>query len=113
MVLLRARDEPVDYGSALGWEQLITGSLRVIDVPGDHNSVMYPHAEHRFTLPVTPEEALNLLSDPVGDPEWCWRGRSATPGRYDYAGRRTQPPTFTGASTWTRRLLRHRAALPP
>jgi thioesterase domain-containing protein len=42
MVLLRARDEPVDYGSALGWEQLITGSLRVIDVPGDHNSVMYP-----------------------------------------------------------------------
>jgi hypothetical protein len=28
------------------------------------------NAEHRFTLPVTPEEAFNLLSDPAGDPEW-------------------------------------------
>jgi amino acid adenylation domain-containing protein len=42
LVLLRATDEPVDYGPALGWDQLIRGSLRVVDIPGDHNSVMYP-----------------------------------------------------------------------
>jgi Polyketide cyclase / dehydrase and lipid transport len=28
------------------------------------------NAEHRFTLPVTPEEAFSLLSDPAKDPEW-------------------------------------------
>ena len=42
LVLLRAEDEPAAYGPALGWENLIRGSLTVIDVPGDHNSVMYP-----------------------------------------------------------------------
>jgi hypothetical protein len=28
------------------------------------------NAEHRFTLPVGPEEAFDLLSDPARDPEW-------------------------------------------
>ncbi|MGQ4375998.1 amino acid adenylation domain-containing protein [Streptomyces sp. SAS_267] len=46
LVLLRAADEPAAYGPRLGWEALIEGSLTVMDVPGDHNSVMYPpHAE--------------------------------------------------------------------
>ncbi|MET9411990.1 amino acid adenylation domain-containing protein [Streptomyces sp. NPDC002935] len=46
LVLLRAADEPAEYGPKLGWEALIKGSLHVIDVSGDHNSVMYPpHAE--------------------------------------------------------------------
>lgn len=42
LLLLRAADEPEDYGPKLGWEALIKGSLQVIDVSGDHNSVMYP-----------------------------------------------------------------------
>ncbi|MFJ8538324.1 amino acid adenylation domain-containing protein [Streptomyces sp. NPDC093591] len=42
LLLLRAVDETVDYGPKLGWEALIKGSLRVVDVSGDHNSVMYP-----------------------------------------------------------------------
>ncbi|WP_405916493.1 non-ribosomal peptide synthetase [Streptomyces sp. NBC_00728] len=46
LVLLRAADEPAGYGPRLGWEALVKGSLHVMDVPGDHNSVMYPpHAE--------------------------------------------------------------------
>ena len=46
LVLLRAEDEPADYGPTLGWKGLVRGSLQVIDVTGDHNSVMYPpHAE--------------------------------------------------------------------
>lgn len=28
------------------------------------------NAEYRFTLPVGPEEAFNLLSDPAKDPDW-------------------------------------------
>jgi thioesterase domain-containing protein len=45
LLLLRAADEPADYGPRLGWEALIKGSLQVLDVSGDHNSVMYaPHA---------------------------------------------------------------------
>ncbi|GGP85893.1 non-ribosomal peptide synthetase [Streptomyces griseomycini] len=42
LLLLRAVDEQVDYGPKLGWEALIKGSLQVVDVSGDHNSVMYP-----------------------------------------------------------------------
>jgi thioesterase domain-containing protein len=42
MLLLRARDEPVDYGPALGWDALVKGELTVAPVPGDHNSIMYP-----------------------------------------------------------------------
>ncbi|MHC3424448.1 non-ribosomal peptide synthetase [Streptomyces sp. DT18] len=41
-LLLRAADEETDYGPSLGWDSLIKGDLRVVDVPGDHNSVMYP-----------------------------------------------------------------------
>ncbi|MFH8989312.1 amino acid adenylation domain-containing protein [Streptomyces sp. NPDC017940] len=42
LLLLRAVDEAVGYGPALGWEALIKGSLHVVGVSGDHNSVMYP-----------------------------------------------------------------------
>ncbi|MFE2887893.1 amino acid adenylation domain-containing protein [Streptomyces sp. NPDC059272] len=42
LVLLRAADEEADYGPKLGWEALIKGELQVIDVSGNHNSVMYP-----------------------------------------------------------------------
>jgi thioesterase domain-containing protein len=42
LLLLRAVDENADYGPALGWENLVKGSLEIVDVPGDHNSVMYP-----------------------------------------------------------------------
>ena len=42
LLLLRAVDESADYGPSLGWENLVKGSLTVVDVPGDHNSVMYP-----------------------------------------------------------------------
>ncbi|MGW9030032.1 non-ribosomal peptide synthetase [Streptomyces sp. NPDC055722] len=42
LLLLRAVDEPTDYGPRLGWETLIKGSLQIVDVSGDHNSVMYP-----------------------------------------------------------------------
>ncbi|RKN40378.1 non-ribosomal peptide synthetase [Streptomyces hoynatensis] len=42
LLLLRAVDEPADYGPALGWDGLVKGALRIVDVPGDHNSVMYP-----------------------------------------------------------------------
>jgi amino acid adenylation domain-containing protein len=42
MLVLRAKDETEDYGPSLGWDSLIRGSLDVEQVPGDHNSVMYP-----------------------------------------------------------------------
>jgi amino acid adenylation domain-containing protein len=42
LLLLKAKDEPVDYGPSLGWDRLVEGDLRVLEVPGDHNSVMYP-----------------------------------------------------------------------
>ncbi|MEV5934720.1 amino acid adenylation domain-containing protein [Streptomyces sp. NPDC052079] len=42
LLLLRAVDEQTDYGPKLGWEALVKGSLQVVDVSGDHNSVMYP-----------------------------------------------------------------------
>ncbi|MEU2777163.1 amino acid adenylation domain-containing protein [Streptomyces sp. NPDC007162] len=41
-LLLRAVDEPAGYGPRLGWDALVKGALRVVDVAGDHNSVMYP-----------------------------------------------------------------------
>ncbi|MFF2376610.1 amino acid adenylation domain-containing protein [Streptomyces xiamenensis] len=42
LLLLRAVDEGPQYGPDLGWGELIKGSLEIVDVPGDHNSVMYP-----------------------------------------------------------------------
>ncbi|HEX3783255.1 MAG TPA: amino acid adenylation domain-containing protein [Pseudonocardiaceae bacterium] len=42
LLLLRAMDEPVDYGPNLGWEELIKGTLQTVDIAGDHNSLMYP-----------------------------------------------------------------------
>jgi thioesterase domain-containing protein/acyl carrier protein len=40
-LLLRARDEAADYGPALGWDRLLGSGLTVVDVPGDHNTVMF------------------------------------------------------------------------
>ncbi|MDQ0785509.1 amino acid adenylation domain-containing protein [Streptomyces sp. B3I8] len=54
LVLLRAVDETTDYGPTLGWQSLIEGSLDVIDVPGDHNSVMYPPHAEKAALAVGP-----------------------------------------------------------
>jgi len=42
LLLLRAKDETEDFGPVLGWDELIKGALDIFDVPGDHNSVMYP-----------------------------------------------------------------------
>jgi amino acid adenylation domain-containing protein len=42
LLLLKAGDETDDHGPVLGWDALIQGKLQVIEVPGDHNSVMYP-----------------------------------------------------------------------
>ncbi|MFE9680703.1 amino acid adenylation domain-containing protein [Streptomyces sp. NPDC006285] len=62
LVLLRAVEEEADYGPELGWESLIKGSLDVIEVSGDHNSVMYePHAE-AAALAIAP-----LLEGPTDD----------------------------------------------
>ncbi|WP_413755424.1 non-ribosomal peptide synthetase [Streptomyces sp. MMBL 11-3] len=64
LVLLRAAEEEADYGPKLGWESLIKGSLDVIEVSGDHNSVMYePHAE-AAALAIAP-----LLEGPTDDDE--------------------------------------------
>lgn len=41
LLLLRAIAEPTDYGPDLGWTS-VTKTLDVVEVPGDHNSVMYP-----------------------------------------------------------------------
>jgi amino acid adenylation domain-containing protein len=54
LVLLRAVDESTDYGPALGWQSLIEGSLDVVDVPGDHNSVMYPPHAEKAALAIGP-----------------------------------------------------------
>jgi len=44
--LFRAVDETDDYGPALGWEKLCSHDLKIIDVPGNHNSIMYePHIQ--------------------------------------------------------------------
>jgi len=46
ITLYRAKDEPVDYGEFLGWDKLLNTSgnkrrFTVIDIEGDHNSIMY------------------------------------------------------------------------
>ncbi len=43
-LLVRAIDEPEDYGPTLGWSDLLPSTLAVAGVPGDHNSIMY--AQH-------------------------------------------------------------------
>ncbi len=46
MTLLRAEDEPVDYGPMLGWDKVVSRPFSVVEVPGDHNSMMYePHIQ--------------------------------------------------------------------
>jgi thioesterase domain-containing protein len=65
LVLVKAADEPADYGPLLGWDAVVAGDLQVVQAPGDHNSVMYaPHAgvvasligshlaERRLSVPV-------------------------------------------------------------
>ena len=45
LLLLRAQDEPGDWGPTLGWHELAGDALRMLDVPGDHNTVVQaPHA---------------------------------------------------------------------
>ncbi|MEK7322195.1 MAG: amino acid adenylation domain-containing protein [Pseudomonadota bacterium] len=41
MTLLRAADEPVDYGPLLGWDKVVSRPFTLAAVPGDHNSMMY------------------------------------------------------------------------
>lgn len=41
VMLVRAMDEAEDYGPALGWSELAPASLTMIELPGDHNSIMY------------------------------------------------------------------------
>lgn len=46
VTLYRAKNEPVDYGEFLGWDKLLNTSdhkchFTVIDIEGDHNSIMY------------------------------------------------------------------------
>lgn len=46
MRLLRAADEPVDYGPWLGWDKVVSRPFMLAAVPGDHNSMMYePHVQ--------------------------------------------------------------------
>ncbi len=40
-LLIKAQDEKEDFGPDLGWSELITTALTQIDLPGDHNSIMY------------------------------------------------------------------------
>ncbi|WP_051560144.1 non-ribosomal peptide synthetase [Marinobacterium jannaschii] len=41
LTLYFARDETVDYGPLLGWDQLLQQGLCKVDIAGDHNSIMY------------------------------------------------------------------------
>ncbi len=41
VMLVRAIDEQEDYGPTLGWSELAPASLTMIELPGDHNSIMY------------------------------------------------------------------------
>ncbi|MBD3667972.1 MAG: amino acid adenylation domain-containing protein [Kangiella sp.] len=44
--LYRADSEPEDYGEYLGWDQILSHQFAVVDIPGDHNSIMYkPNVE--------------------------------------------------------------------
>jgi len=46
VVLFRARDEEADYGPDLGWSRLLKQAPEVLDIAGNHNSVMYePHVQ--------------------------------------------------------------------
>ena len=41
VLLVRAIDEQEDYGPTLGWSELAPSTLTMLDLPGDHNSIMY------------------------------------------------------------------------
>lgn len=47
IILYRAMHEESDFGEFLGWDKLVGDKFSVIDIPGDHNSIMYkPHVEN-------------------------------------------------------------------
>ncbi|EHU3348735.1 amino acid adenylation domain-containing protein [Acinetobacter baumannii] len=41
ILLVKAKDEPEDFGESLGWDQLVKDTLTQVDLPGDHSSIMY------------------------------------------------------------------------
>lgn len=41
VLLLRAQDEPLNWGPNLGWRELAPRTLTQLDLPGDHNSIVY------------------------------------------------------------------------
>lgn len=41
VLLVKAVDELEDYGPTLGWDELVSSNLTKVDLPGDHNSIMY------------------------------------------------------------------------
>jgi amino acid adenylation domain-containing protein len=41
VMLVRAIDEEEDFGPHLGWDQLTPNSLTQVELPGNHNSIMY------------------------------------------------------------------------
>ncbi len=41
VLLVRAQDEPQSWGPALGWDGLVPTHLTQVDLPGDHNSIVY------------------------------------------------------------------------
>ncbi|WP_417446644.1 non-ribosomal peptide synthetase [Kangiella sp.] len=46
--LYRAEDEPEDYGEYLGWDSILSNDFSVVDIPGDHNSIMYKPNVHQI-----------------------------------------------------------------
>ena len=65
MTLLRAEDEPVDYGPVLGWDKVVSRPFAVVEVPGDHNSMMYEpqvQALARYLNGVQPRVALRRVA---------------------------------------------------
>ena len=40
-LLVRALDETENYGPTLGWSELLPETLQMVELPGDHNSIMY------------------------------------------------------------------------
>lgn len=39
--LYRAENEAEDFGEYLGWDSILRNDFSVVDIPGDHNSIMY------------------------------------------------------------------------
>ncbi|MES2261194.1 MAG: amino acid adenylation domain-containing protein [Pseudomonadota bacterium] len=65
VLLLRATDEPENFGPALGWQELAPASLTMIELPGDHNSIMY--ARHAGAV----AKAIDSHYRPLPMPGFC------------------------------------------